>query len=450
MGRIRGSLAALTAAALVVGSAVTAVAQADPVGGETSCAVRSDREPERATPEQVGFDSARLDAALRFAGTRNRLNVQVFRHNCLVGEGPNNAVTDNVAWNIWSSTKSVVSILVGIAWDRGLIDLDAPIDRYLPTGLGDAAHRSITVENLLTETSGMKVGVLTEGLTGVIPIDPNSAVQALGVPLDTPPGTAFSYSQRNVDLLAYVLESAIGEPLQQFTQRELFDPLGIARTDYYWARDRAGHTYGYAHLMIPPDDFAKLGLLLSNDGRWGARQILSEEYLRKARSPSATNSCYGYLFWIGPGCAEFAAFLPRDIVSTAGLGMQNLFVIPSLDLMVMWTGVFGNISSQGISGVVQNTAELPHEFFRRLFDAMVDNPVPDPGPFVEPPLRLDPGRLVDSNFLLAVFGVGPFSYPGCDVFACLNSPLAAPFTDAPPGCAILACLGPDPRTPGIR
>jgi hypothetical protein len=57
---------------------------------------------------------------------------------------------------------------------------------------------------------------------------------------------------------------------------------------------------------------------------------------------------------------------------------------------------------------------------------------------------------VDTNILLAVFGIGPSAYPGCNVFACLNYPLAPPFADTAPGCAILACLGPGPRTPGIR
>ncbi|GAA5047760.1 hypothetical protein GCM10023318_14680 [Nocardia callitridis] len=423
-------------------------AQAEAPGVE--CSVQSGREPERAAPEQVGLDARKLEAALGFAAGRNRLNVQVFRHNCLIGEGPTNAQTDNVAWNIWSSTKSVVSVLAGMAWDEGKLDLDAPIDRYLPPGLGDAEHRSITVENLLTEASGMKTGVLTEGITGVIPLDPNSAVQALGVPLINPPGAEFSYSQRNVDLLSYVLELAVDEPLQQFAQRELFDPLGIERGDYYWARDRSGHTYGYAHLMIPPKDFAKLGLLVSNDGRWGDRRIVSSEYLRKARTPSAANDCYGYLFWVGAGCAETADFLPPDVYSMSGLGLQNVFIIPSLDLTVVWTGVFGDVSSHGLSGIVANTKELPHEFFRRLFAAFDDQPVPDPGPYVEPPLDLDPGSYIDSGLLLAVFGIGPAAYPGCNVFSCLNVPLAAPFADTAPGCVILVCLGPDPRTPGIR
>ncbi|MFD6220169.1 serine hydrolase domain-containing protein [Nocardia asteroides] len=449
MGRIRGIFAGLLATAMAGATLVAAPAAAAP-RSPTTCAVTSERELERADPEQVGLDPAKLEQALQFAATRNRLNVQVFRHNCLVGEGLRNHETGDVAWNVWSVTKSVVSMLAGIASDQGRLAIDAPIDRYLPAGLGDPLHRSITVENLLTETSGMKVGVLTEGITAVIPVDPNSAVQALAVELTNPPGTTFSYSQRNVDLLSYVIELAVGEPLQDFAQRELFDPLGIPRTDYYWARDRSGHTYGYAHLLLPPNDLAKLGLLVANDGRWGTERVISADYLRKARTPSAANSCYGYLFWVGADCAESPDFLPADTFFMSGLALQNVFFMPGLDLMVMWTGAFGNETDYGPSGVIAHTEELPHEFFRRLFDAFTDTPAPDAAPYVEPPVEFDPARLIDANILLAVFGIGPGAYPGCTVFDCLSQPLAAPFASIPPGCAVLVCLGDDPRTPGIR
>lgn len=450
MARSGGLLAGVAAVALMAGYVVAAQAHATPTAPVAECAVSSGREPARATPEQAGFDPERLAGALDFAASRNRLNVKVFRSNCLVGAGPLNDHTDHVAWNVWSVTKSVVSLLTGIAADRGLVDIADPIGRYLPPHLGDAQRRAITIENLLTETSGMRAGVVAEGITGVVPIDPNSAVQALGVPLDHEPGTVFSYSQRTVDLLSYVLELAVGEPLQQFAQRELFTPLGIERGDWYWARDRSGHTYGYAHLLIPPDDLAKLGLLVANDGEWGGREIVSARYLARATTPTATNPCYGYLFWTGPGCADSPSFLPPDTYAMAGVGLQNVFVIPSLDLVVVWTGVFGNMSRYGPAGVIAHTGELPHEFFRRLMAAFREPPVPDPGPYVEPPLEADPSIYGDTDLLLAAFGVGEAAYPGCTVFYCLGEPLAAPFTDAPPGCVVLVCLGPDPRTPGIR
>ncbi|MFI1465007.1 serine hydrolase domain-containing protein [Nocardia carnea] len=448
MARFGGLLAGVAAVTLVVGQVFVAQAQAAPA--QVECAVSSGREPQRAQPEQVGLDAQRLTDALAFAGGRNRLNVQVFRHNCLVGEGPANEQTGHIPWNVWSVTKSVVSLLTGIAADRGLVDIAAPIDRYLPPSLGDPRRRAITVENLLTETSGMRTGVVTEGITGAVPIDPNSAVQALGVPLDHEPGTVFTYSQRTVDLLSYVVELAVGEPLQEFAQRELFTPLGIERGDWYWARDRSGHTYGYAHLLIPPDDLAKLGLLVANNGDWNGQQVVSAQYLSRATTPSRANPCYGYLFWLGSTCAENPSFLPPDTYAMSGMGLQNVFVVPSLDLVVMWTGVFGNVSKYGPAGIIQNFEELPHEFFRRLMAAFQEPPVADPGPYVEPPVKADPDAYIDTEILLAVFGIGNSAYPGCDVFACLSEPLAAPFTDAPPGCVLLACVGPDPRTPGIH
>ncbi|MGV9674693.1 serine hydrolase domain-containing protein [Nocardia sp. NPDC003482] len=449
MGRIRAWISGMVVAALLAGVFVAAPGWAES-GDEIRCAVPAGRQFARATPEAAGFDADRLAAALAFTGERNRLNVQVFRHNCLVGEGPSNAATGDTAWNVWSVTKSVVALVAGIAWDRGLLDLDTPIDRYLPPGLGDPAHRAITVENLLTETSGLRIGALTEGLTAVVPIDPNSAVQALGTPFDNPPGTEFTYSQRNVDLLTYVIELAVGEPFQRFAQRELFDPLGIARGDYYWARDRSGHTYGYAHLLIPPNDLARLGLLVTDDGRWGDRRVVSSEFLRAARRPSAANPCYGYLFWVGAGCVEMPAFLPRDTYLMSGLGLQNVFVVPEWDLTVVWTGVFGNRTGRGVSGVLQTTDELSWEFFRRLVAAMQRPPVLDPGPYVEQAIELNPGDYIDPDIAASVFGLGPAAYPGCNVLSCLQTPLAAPFTDAPPGCFVVVCLGPDPRTPGIR
>jgi CubicO group peptidase (beta-lactamase class C family) len=443
-------IAAIAAAVLMGSSVFTA-----PIAGAAHikhCSPQSGRNPERATPAEVGMDAGTLARAMSFAASRNRLNVQVYRSNCLVASGPLNALTGHTPWNIWSVTKSVVSLVTGIAVDRGELDVHAPIGRYLPPGQGDAAHRAIRVEDLMHEASGLRQAVAAEGITGVIPIDPDSPVQALGLPLDHRPGTVFGYSQRTVDLLVYVVQNAIGEDFQTFAQRYLFGPMGIATSDYYWKRDRSGHTYGYAHLMLPPDDLAKIGLLLGNGGNWAGRQLVSQRYLRAATTPSKTNSCYGYLIWLtGPGCAEPVDNLPPGSFATSGMLSQNNFVVPGLDLVVDWTGVGGTVTSQGLVGELENTAEVAHNFMRGVFASIRDGAPADRGPYVEPPQDpLTVSEFVTPDVLAAVLGLGPDAYPGCTVFSCLGMALAPPLIDAPPGCVVVACVGPDPRTPGIK
>ncbi|SNT26190.1 Beta-lactamase [Rhodococcoides kyotonense] len=212
---------------------------------------------ERATPSEVAMDTAATQRAVDFASSRLRTNVQIFRNNCLVGSGPFNDVTGNTPWHLWSSTKSVVSMLAGVAVTQGRLDVDAPIGRYLPAGEGDDAHRAITVRSLLTQSSGLDQGIVAEGLTSGLGLAVDAPGQALQLPF-TRPGE-FQYSQLGPDLLAYVIQNAVGEDLQVFAQRELFDPIGIAANDYYWARDRTGHTFGFALLYLPPNDFARLG-----------------------------------------------------------------------------------------------------------------------------------------------------------------------------------------------
>lgn len=447
-------MTAVLAAAMLTGASVVtaAPAAATPRPTVKHCAVQSGRDPQTAAPADVGMDAAALARAMSFAAGRNRLNVQVYRHNCLVASGPFNALTGHTPWNIWSVTKSVVSLVAGIAIDQGKLDVHAPIGRYLPAGQGDAAHRAIRVEDLMQEASGLRQAVVAEGITGVFPIDPDSPLQALGMPLDHRPGTVFIYSQRTVDLLVYVIQHAIGTDIQTFAQRYLFGPMGIPASDYYWKRDRSGHTYGYAHLMLPPDDLAKIGLLFANDGNWAGRQLVSRQYLRAATTPSTTNPCYGYLIWLtGPRCAEPVDNLPPGSYSTSGMLSQNNFVVPNLDLVVDWTGVGGTVTPDGLVGEFESTAEVAHDFMRGVFASIRDGAPADRGPYVEPPRQpLTVADYVRPDVLEAVLGLGPDAYPGCTVFDCRGMALTPPLAGGPPGCVIVACVGLDPRTPGIR
>jgi CubicO group peptidase (beta-lactamase class C family) len=359
---------------------------------------------ETATPAQEDLDPAAVDQALLYAETHLRTSVQIFRNNCLVGSSLLNTVTSNVPWEIFSATKSVVSILTGIAYDEHKLELDDPIGNYLPVGpgWGDAAHRAITIRDLLTETAGIRESILAEFAS--IGTDPNIAQEALAQPITHAPGTHFEYSQRDVDLLAYVVQRAVGEDLQAFAQQYLFGPIGIPAGSYIWLRDRSGNTYGYADLFIPPTQFAKLGLLLQNDGVWRGTRIVSSSYIQQAVANSPMNPCYGFLFWHNGGDSCTGANIPAaetvsgpligsappDLFAMVGALQQNNFMIPSLHMTVTWTGILGDTAPNlSVFLSAGPTSNLYYNFFQLLMAGVLDVTVPNPGPYTTPPLDLD-------------------------------------------------------------
>ncbi|MFE3027046.1 serine hydrolase domain-containing protein [Nocardia tengchongensis] len=436
---LAGMLAVVTAAALTCIAAPGVEATPD---GLRHCEVSDGRQPETATAEEVGLDSAALRRAIDLASDPTRFTVQVFRNNCLIAGGPGNARAGGVPWNLWSGTKSVVSMVAGIAVGAGVLRVDDPIGDYLPDGLGDAEHRAITVRSLLTETSGMEIAIASEGITGLARLDPNVVAQALAMPIQHPQGETWQYSQRAVDLLVYVIQRAVGEDFQAYAQRNLFDPLGIRTTDYLWARDRSSNTYGHAHLVLPPDDYAKLGLLLVNRGNWHGRQVIPTGYLTQATTPDGVNPCYGFLITVnGPDCDDLFPGLPADALQMAGMMRQDNFIVPSLGLLVSWTGVT----------VPGGAVSFPHDVLRGLTQAFRTPTLPDPGPYVQrPDASITDPMFLNPDATMAALGLGPMAYPGCGLLECLGKPLYPPFGNWPPGCFILGCAAVDPATPGIR
>lgn len=415
--------------------------------------------PQQVAPGEVGIDQAKLDEAIAFAASRMRINVQVYRNNCLIGRGPLNDHTDDLRWNVWSSTKSVVAMLAGIANTQAALDLDAPIGTYLEAGQGDEAHRAIKVRDLLTQTSGLQQSIVSEGLPSGVDLDPSVVEQSLALPLIHEPGTFFEYTQRGPDLLAHVIEKAVGEDLQAFAQRELFEPIGIGADRYHWSRDRSGNTYGFAFLFIPPTDFARIGMLLSNNGEWNGRRIISTDYMRQMRQPTQTNPCYGYLTWVnGSPCTaptlpsrktyDLSPFegMPADAFATVGALQQNNFLIPSMGLQVTWNGILGDVSPDPSTVLSANSnSELYRSFLRKIFAAYDAPSMPDPGAY-EPTfnLDLDIPNLANPDVLTAPFGIGPMAPENCDVFSCGEAPLRPPLQDNE-GCFVIACA-PKPGT----
>lgn len=429
--RVVVTSAALLALLVPMGPAIASPSPATSAPADTrQCGLPAAGEPfETATPEEVGLDGTAVQDAVSFADGRLRTSVRVFRHNCLVGSGVLNPLSDLIPANIWSSTKSVVSLAAGIAVDQGALDLDAPIGTYLPQGWADAEHAALTTRQLMQQNSGLLDAIVGE--VASIALDTDVVRAGLALPIEHEPGTYFEYGQRNPDIVAHIVERAVGEDLQAFVQRELFDPIGIEKSSYLWLRDRSGHTYGYANLFMTGPDFARIGLLLANDGKWEKDRVVSSAYLDEATRPSATNPCYAMLLWTnGTPCTspdiparrtldrQMMPGFGDDAFATVGFLQQNNFVSPSRDTLVSWTGFAGDVSLDPQTLLSANTnSELYHEFFRRLVPAFGDGTVIPP---YEHDVSLDvtPETVADIRITLGALGVGPFAPQDCLLLTC--------------------------------
>ena len=343
----------------------------------------------RASARAVGLDRAKLEEALDWARPRMSQEIAVYRHGCLVAE--RRWFQPNTRYQSYSMAKSVTAMATGRAVTLGLLDLNDRIGKYVPQA--DAKHSRITIKNLLTMTTGVHWNFFRDYNV----FTPRNRVKdALTLPFDHRPGTYFEYAQSPVTLLDYVVGKAAGEDFQRFVQRELFGPIGIARRDWSWERDSKGNTMGFYGLHMQVDDFARLGYLMLHDGVWKGKRLIDARYVRAAVTPSRTNAAYGFMFWLNVNKRHIQPTVysrdvrrgkqiksaPADMYSMQGLEDQRVYVIPSLDLIIVRVGGPGSHEPDTRSSVFTSApGEFEHEWFRLLMGAVKDATIKDPGPY---------------------------------------------------------------------
>ncbi|MBU2410270.1 MAG: beta-lactamase family protein, partial [Gammaproteobacteria bacterium] len=293
-----------------------------------------------ASPTQEGIDAAALQRTLDGARSIAALrSVVVVRNGLLVGEQYYGGASAGDLQALHSATKSVASMLVGIAIGQGKIPgVSATLDSLLPAAAAKpqgAATHGITLEQILTGTTGLVYDFTTQMKELEAAADPVD--YALGLPLDPAKPASWVYNDAAVSLLAPVLARAGGRPIEDIATRDLFGPLGISR--FAGARDKAGHVMSHRGLRLCARDFAKLAWTMANRGRWRDAQVVPADWVDQStrfhvpttwRAAPVRRTGYGYLWFTG----ELSG---HPVAWAWGYGAQFALIVPTLRLAVTTT-----------------------------------------------------------------------------------------------------------------
>jgi len=321
------------------------------------------------SPEAQGMSSAQLVDMMEALQAKGIVldSLTIVRNGHMVADlYPNPMFPHGRPHVINSCAKSVMSILVGIAIDRGaisgpearLIDLLGIDERGL-----DARWTRLTLDHLLSMQTGLRSRdsflYRWEGLFAMTSTE-DWVAHVLTLPFDAEPGTRFDYSNISTYLLSAILTRATGTSALTFAKEHLFGPLGI--DGVRWETDSRGTNVGFARMWMQPRDMAKLGLLYLQHGRWADRQVVSEQwvrhslqvhgrprkyvYIRKANGrPDYITSGgywlftnlarpfsegYGYQWWLGK----------KGTYAAIGVNGQFIMVAPEQNLVVSATNKF--------------------------------------------------------------------------------------------------------------
>ena len=245
-----------------------------------------------------------------------------------------------------SVTKSVVALAIAMLVEEGKIaSLDAPLSTWFPTWKS-GRKAEVTLRHVLTHTSGI---AHRQG-ANVINRQDDRVAFVLDSEVSEPPGTVFSYNNEAVELLAAIVKSASGEPLDVYLNRRLFEPLGIV--EWSWEKDRAGNVMAYYGLSLHARDLAKIGVLMLDGGRWDGTQIVPASFVAAATVEEFANSSHGFLWWLRRSAPTYA-LRDGDVEALAKHGVTPASALRSLvgksfpGTLALWLAVADRADADG-------------------------------------------------------------------------------------------------------
>jgi CubicO group peptidase (beta-lactamase class C family) len=309
----------------------------------------------KSTLNAKGIDTTKFNEVVKYIErTANGIrSITIIKNGKLVFEKYYHIYNIDTTYYLWSTTKSVMGVLTGIAIQEDLIKdgLKAKVVDFFPEiqfeNLSDD-KKKMTIEDILTLRTGLQWDDNTDDFFD----NPDPVKFILDKPMDTVPGTAWNYNSGAPHLLSAIISKVSGKSTLEFAKENLFDPLGIKVYD--WEMDSRGIFIGGYGLSLKPKDLAKVGLLYLNKGKWNGKEIVSEDWV-KACTDSITptawpeNGSMGYLWWVN----YFGGY------STRGAYGQNMYVFPDKDLIIVFTSNLPVTTADRMLNIVVKDHILP-------------------------------------------------------------------------------------------
>ncbi|MCW4630445.1 MULTISPECIES: serine hydrolase domain-containing protein [Marinomonas] len=272
----------------------------------------------------------------------------IMKDDKIVYENYRNNTNQDTRFMAWSMTKSLVSILVGIALEEGRIkSLDEDITLYLPE-LSKGAYKGVTIRQVLSMSSGVKYeerydfanpGIAARNhILALVKnvarfVEPAKTIERLHEP-----GTVQEYKTIDTAVLGLLLERVSGgSNVSAYMAQHLWEPLG-AQADGFFIMDGepgVGREFTGAGYSATMRDFARVGSMMLNNGRINGKQIISPEWVKMSTEPFMKEDPklggYGYQWWTRPNTTAYSAI---------GLQGQYIYVDPDTRTVIVKLSYF--------------------------------------------------------------------------------------------------------------
>ena len=301
-------------------------------------------------------EQERYKLAAEYSEQNNGTAVFVIKGDKVVFEDYKNGFLGKFPHFLASGTKSFVGVMAVAAQEDGLLKLDDKVSDTI-TEWREDERKQITIRQLLSLTSGIDAG---ENLS------PPSFSEAAGYKTKHQPGEVFEYGPVPFQVFGELMKRKLApknETVRQYLNRRILDPIGMKIA--YWHKidgdlDLPGGAFATA------SEWAKFGLFLKNGGSWEGKQIVSKKLLDECFVGTKANPAYGISFWLNSAGVNAAGNairvrdelnvngvmtqIAKDLFLAAGAGNQRLYVIRSLDLVIVRQGNFGKFDDREFLG----------------------------------------------------------------------------------------------------